>query len=180
MECVVEVGACGALLGANGFAVGTRTLSCVCSAARVVGPMVVTVSPADGVDATQFGAAVAGGFGVCVKVYAPPPANTTTDVFVVFQDGATRRLDAFHWGLVPRWAKDLSVGNRMINARAETVASKPAFRSAFAKRRCIVPVDGFYEWKDTGDGKQPYWISSADGKPLSIAGIRVGCGLSVQ
>jgi len=105
-----------------------------------------------------------------------PNFNTapTTDVFVVYQDGATRRLDAFHWGLVPRWAKDLSIGNRMINARAETVASKPSFRSAFAKRRCIVPVDGFYEWKAPPPGekkKQPYFIHRPDGEPYAFAGL---------
>lgn len=98
----------------------------------------------------------------------------TTDVFVVYEDGSTRRLDTFHWGLVPRWAKDLSVGNRMINARAETVASKPAFRHAFAKKRCIIPVDGFYEWKAPPPGqkrKQPYFIHRPDGEPYAFAGL---------
>ena len=67
-----------------------------------------------------------------------PNYNTapTTDVFVVYSDGSTRRLDTFHWGLVPRWAKDIKIGNRLINARAETVAEKPSFRAAFKKRRC--------------------------------------------
>jgi putative SOS response-associated peptidase YedK len=104
-----------------------------------------------------------------------PNYNTapTTDVFVVYEDGATRRLDTFHWGLVPGWAKDLSVGNRMINARAETVASKPAFRRAFAKRRCILPVDGFYEWKAVPGQKrkQPYFIHRPDGEPYAFAGL---------
>jgi len=104
-----------------------------------------------------------------------PNYNTapTTDVFVVYEDGGTRRLDAFHWGLVPAWAKDLSVGNRMINARAETVASKPAFRRAFATRRCIVPVDGFYEWKSIPGQKrkQPYFIHRPDGEPYAFAGL---------
>jgi putative SOS response-associated peptidase YedK len=97
----------------------------------------------------------------------------TTDVFVVYEDGGTRRLDTFHWGLVPAWAKDLSVGNRMINARAETVASKPAFRRAFAKRRCILPVDGFYEWKAVPGQKrkQPYFIHRPDGEPFAFAGL---------
>ena len=105
-----------------------------------------------------------------------PNFNTapTTDIFVVYEDGRSRRLDTFHWGLVPRWAKDLSVGNRMINARAETVASKPAFRHAFANKRCIIPVDGFYEWKAPPPGekrKQPYFIHRPDGEPYAFAGL---------
>ncbi|MFZ4517847.1 MAG: SOS response-associated peptidase [Microthrixaceae bacterium] len=97
----------------------------------------------------------------------------TTDIFTVYQDGSVRRLDTFHWGLVPSWAKDLSVGNRMINARAETVASKPAFRRAFARRRCIVPVDGFYEWRAVPGRrqKQPYFIHRPDGEPYAFAGL---------
>lgn len=101
-------------------------------------------------------------------------AAPSTDVFVVYEDGSTRRLDAFRWGLVPSWAKDRSVGNRMINARSETVASKPAFRRAFAKRRCIIPVDGFYEWKKPPPGqkrKQPYFIHRPDGEPYAFAGL---------
>ncbi len=104
-----------------------------------------------------------------------PNYNTapSTDVFVVYEDGSTRRLDTFHWGLVPVWAKDLSVGNRMINARAETVTGKPAFKRAFARRRCILPVDGFYEWKATPGEKrkQPYFIHRPDGEPFAFAGL---------
>jgi putative SOS response-associated peptidase YedK len=97
----------------------------------------------------------------------------TTDVYVVYEDGSTRRLDTFHWGLVPGWADDLSVGNRMINARSETVASKPAFRRAYAKRRCIVPADGFYEWRalEGQKKKQPYFIHRPDGEPYAFAGL---------
>ncbi|MCB0952413.1 MAG: SOS response-associated peptidase, partial [Microthrixaceae bacterium] len=97
----------------------------------------------------------------------------TTDVFVVYSDGSTRNLDTFHWGLVPRWAKDLRIGNKLINARAETVAEKPAFRSAFKKRRCIMPVDGFYEWnKPEGTSrKQPWFIHRPDGEPYAFAGL---------
>lgn len=105
------------------------------------------------------------------------PANyntaPTTDVFVVYSDGSTRRLDTFHWGLVPRWAKDLKIGSRLINARAETVAEKPSFRSAFKKRRCIVPADGFYEWTkpEGGSRKQPWYIQRPDGEPFAFAGL---------
>lgn len=103
-----------------------------------------------------------------------PNYNTapTTSVFVVLEDGSTRRMDAFRWGLVPSWAKDLKIGARMINARAETIAEKPAFRRAFARRRCIVPADGFYEWTGGGAGpKQPHYIHRPDGEPYAFAGI---------
>jgi putative SOS response-associated peptidase YedK len=104
-----------------------------------------------------------------------PNWNTapTTDVFVVYEDGAARRLDSFRWGLVPAWAKDLSVGNRMINARSETVAEKPAFRRALVKRRCLVPADGFYEWRALPGRKrkQPFYIHRPDGEPYAFAGL---------
>jgi putative SOS response-associated peptidase YedK len=97
----------------------------------------------------------------------------TNDVYAVLEDGSTRRVEALHWGLVPRWAKDLSIGNRMINARAETLAEKSAYKSAFAKRRCIIPADGFYEWRvEPGQKKkQPYFIHRSDGEPLAFAGL---------
>lgn len=80
-------------------------------------------------------------------------------------------LAALHWGLVPFWAKDPSIGNRMINARAETVAEKPSFRNAFRKRRCLILADGFYEWRKEGDGKTPYFISLDSGEPMAFAGL---------
>src|SRR5881227_2284054 len=81
-------------------------------------------------------------------------------------------LDLLRWGLVPWWAKDIKIGARCINAMAETVATRPAFRDAFARRqRCIVPVDAFYEWKKMPAGKQPYAIVGADGLPLAMAGL---------
>lgn len=82
-----------------------------------------------------------------------------------------RELVALRWGLVPFWAKDPSIGNRMINARAETVAEKPAFRAAYRKRRCLVLADGFYEWKKEAGGKTPYLISLASGEPFAFAGL---------
>ncbi len=104
-----------------------------------------------------------------------PNYNTapTTGVFVVYSDGGTRHLDAFRWGLVPFWAKDVSVGNRMINARAETVTTKPAYRKAFERRRCIIPADGFYEWttQPGSKKKQPYFIHRPDGEPYAFAGL---------
>ncbi|MFN8037113.1 MAG: SOS response-associated peptidase [Acidimicrobiia bacterium] len=83
-----------------------------------------------------------------------------------------RQLRLVRWGLVPSWAKDVKIGDRMINARAESLADKPAFRSALQKRRCIIPADGFYEWKRTaGRRKQPMFIHRRDGEPLAFAGL---------
>jgi putative SOS response-associated peptidase YedK len=86
-----------------------------------------------------------------------------------------RELTLVRWGLVPSWAKEASGGARLINARAETVAVKPSFRSAFARRRCIIPADGYYEWTTISDGgkkrKQPHFIYRADGGSLAFAGI---------
>ena len=85
---------------------------------------------------------------------------------------AERELRVVRWGLVPFWAKDPKIGSRMINARAETVAEKPAFRRAFARRRCLLPADGYYEWQvQPGAAKQPVYISPADGSPLAFAGL---------
>jgi putative SOS response-associated peptidase YedK len=85
---------------------------------------------------------------------------------------AERELRIVRWGLVPFWAKDVKIGSRMINARAETVAEKPAFRRAFAKRRCLLPADGYYEWQSVpGAAKQPMYISRADGQSLAFAGL---------
>jgi putative SOS response-associated peptidase YedK len=94
------------------------------------------------------------------------------------QDSApppTRQLRVVRWGLVPSWAKDISIGSRMINARAETVSEKPAFRKAFASRRCLLPADGYYEWQPPPAGtkapKQPYFICRPDHGVLAFAGI---------
>lgn len=91
--------------------------------------------------------------------------------------GPRRSLGTFRWGLVPSWAKDPSVGNRMINARAEGIATKPAYRNALAKRRCLIPADAFYEWqkKTSGDGRPagrlPFAVRRCDGRPMALAGI---------
>jgi len=85
---------------------------------------------------------------------------------------AERQLRVVRWGLVPFWAKDVKIGSRMINARAETLSEKPAFRRAFAKRRCLLPADGYYEWqKEPGGAKQPIYISRSDGRSLAFAGL---------
>lgn len=100
----------------------------------------------------------------------------TQDVYAVVEHDGRRHLDAFHWGLVPSWAKDVKIGSRMINARAETVADKGAFKASFARRRCLVPADGFYEWKKVGGSgtkarKQPMYVCRTDGAPLALAGL---------
>jgi putative SOS response-associated peptidase YedK len=97
----------------------------------------------------------------------------TNDVYAVFETGGVRRLDIFHWGFVPHWAKDPSVGNRMINARAETLATKNAYKPALRKRRCIIPADGFYEWKKIPGQKtkQPFFAQRDDGAPMAFAGL---------
>ncbi len=93
-------------------------------------------------------------------------------VAVVRDDAGQRRLEMVRWGLVPWWAKDASIGNRMINARAETVATKPAFREPFEQRRCLIPADGFYEWQRLGNGpKQPFHLELIGGDPFAFAGV---------
>ncbi|GAB3699649.1 SOS response-associated peptidase [Saccharopolyspora tripterygii] len=82
-----------------------------------------------------------------------------------------RSIRVMRWGLVPFWAKDKSIGNRMINAKSETVTSKPAFRSSIKRYRCLVPADGWYEWKREGGKKQPFFMTPPDGSSLAMAGI---------
>jgi putative SOS response-associated peptidase YedK len=97
----------------------------------------------------------------------------TNEVYVVTERGGVRRLETMRWGLVPFWADDPKIGNRMINARSETVATKNAFRSPFKKKRCIIPADGFYEWKAVPGQKkkQPHYIHRPDGEPFAFAGL---------
>ncbi len=108
-----------------------------------------------------------------------PPANLrprynlapSQDAAVVRSENGERRLSLLRWGLIPPWAKDVNIGHRLINARAETAAVKPAFRAAFAKRRCLVPADGFYEWRREGVVRQPWPITRRDGAPMAFAGL---------
>ncbi|HEX5758616.1 MAG TPA: SOS response-associated peptidase [Thermoanaerobaculia bacterium] len=85
--------------------------------------------------------------------------------------GGGRRLDLLRWGLVPYWAEDKAIGNRLINARAESAAEKPAFGESFRRRRCLVAADGFYEWKTLGRAKQPFLIRRPDRRPFAFAGL---------
>ena len=93
---------------------------------------------------------------------------------VVRSDAGVRRLSMVRWGLIPAWAKDPAVGHKLINARAETAAVKPAFRAAFSKRRCLIPADGFYEWRREGSVRQPWLIARRDGGPMALAGLWEG------
>lgn len=113
--------------------------------------------------------------------YNIAPTQETAAVRVLSADDAgdagdaaaagRRTLDLLRWGLVPFWARDPGIGNRMINARSETAAAKPAFRNSFKKRRCLVVADGFYEWQKTADGKLPHRIRREDRKPFAFAGL---------
>lgn len=94
------------------------------------------------------------------------------DVSVIVSDEAGhRQWKLFRWGLVPSWAKDLKIGYKMINARGETLAEKPSFRSAYKKRRCLVIADGFYEWEKTETGKKPYYFHLSNGGLMAFAGL---------
>jgi len=97
----------------------------------------------------------------------------TQEVVVVVQDPTTasRQARRYRWGLIPSWAKDPAIGNQLINAQAETAATKPAFRVAFRKRRCLILADGFYKWQRQDRRKRPYFIRLRDGHPFAFAGL---------
>lgn len=102
--------------------------------------------------------------------YNIAPTQESPVVRVLKTDGC-RQLHLLRWGLIPHWARDPRIGNRMINARSESVAAKPAFRDAFRRQRCLVPGDGFFEWKRLGKRKQPHYIRMRDGQPFAFAGL---------
>jgi putative SOS response-associated peptidase YedK len=113
-------------------------------------------------------------FGVDSALQVEPRFNIAPTQFVAAvrnADNNERELVMLRWGLIPSWAKDPSIGNRMINARAETVAEKPSFRAAYGRRRCVVLADGFYEWRREGEQKTPYFISLASGDAFGLAGL---------
>lgn len=116
---------------------------------------------------------IAAEFGVSdVLVEHQPRYNIapTQEVLVVVKNGE-RRLEQFRWGLVPHWTKELNSRSSRINARAETVVEKPIYRVPFAKRRCLVVADGFYEWQKVGDRKVPMYIRLKSGRPFGFAGL---------
>ncbi len=98
-------------------------------------------------------------------------APTQTVPILRADDTGHRRIDGARWGLIPHWADDASIGNRLINARSETAASKPAFRGAFRCRRCLIPADGFYEWLRVDGRKQPYLLRFRDRRVFAFAGL---------
>lgn len=113
-----------------------------------------------------------------LKQYAiddPPRYNiapTQSVICILRESTGDEAIPArLRWGLVPSWAQELTIGNRLINARSETVDSKPSFRRAFASRRCLIPADGYYEWKKGANGKQPFLIEPSDGGILTMAGL---------
>jgi putative SOS response-associated peptidase YedK len=114
-------------------------------------------------------------FGVDERQTAPlsPSWNVapTMPVYAVAEHADRRHLVSFRWGLVPSWADDPRIGSRMINARRESVADKPAYRTALRRRRCLIPADGFYEWRRTEQANTPYFIHRADDRPLAFAGL---------
>lgn len=120
------------------------------------------------------GEAAAALFGASAPAAIEPRYNIAPTQYVAAvrsgEDGL-RELVMLRWGLVPFWAKEPSIGNRMINARAETVAEKPSYRNAYKHRRCLVLADGFYEWRRQGDVKTPYFISLASNEPFALAGL---------
>jgi putative SOS response-associated peptidase YedK len=127
----------------------------------------VSSSPPDEI-ARYFGASLG-------ETLLDPSFNVapTNEVYVVLESGETRRVEAMRWGLVPFWAKSPAVGAKMINARAETIATKNAYRRSLEKRRCIIPADGFYEWQKLPGqkAKQPMYIHRADGDRFAFAGL---------
>jgi len=118
--------------------------------------------------------AVAGLFGVEFPFALRPRYNIAPgSVIVTLRAGPRGSPEPalLRWGLVPSWAKDAAIGNRLSNARVETAHQKPSFRAAFKRRRCVILADGFYEWRVRADGKVPYFIARGDGRPMAMAGL---------
>ena len=124
---------------------------------------------------TKSGEAIAQTFGLTSAPVVQPRYNIapTQPVGAIAQTEDERAYRTFQWGLVPSWSKDPSIGSRMINARAETVAEKPSFRAPFKRRRCLIIADGFYEWQRTGSNrkKQPFYIQMEDQQLFGFAGL---------
>ncbi len=114
-------------------------------------------------------------FGVAGTAQVEPRYNIAPTQYVAVAragvEDPVRRIAMLYWGLVPSWAREKSIGARMINARGETLREKPSFRSAYRRRRCLVLADGYYEWQRSAGAKQPYFISFADGEPFGMAGL---------
>jgi len=109
-------------------------------------------------------------FGADIPLQQSYNIAPTQQVPVIVNEGSNRLITC-RWGLIPPWSKDLAIGSRMINARAETLAEKPSFKGPFKKHRCLIVADGFYEWKKTGSGKIPVYITMKDSRPFGFAGL---------
>ena len=112
-------------------------------------------------------------FGVFIDrdEYTPRYNCAPSQKLAVISNGSPEKLSYFRWGLIPFWAKDISIGNKMINARAETINEKPSFKTSFRRRRCLVLSDGFYEWEKSGKEKLPYRILRKDDNMFAMAGL---------
>lgn len=106
-----------------------------------------------------------------VPTVAPRYNIAPTQQVATIVQNTQRQFQWMRWGLIPSWAKDLSIGNRLINARAETLPEKPSFRHAFKQKRCLIIADGFYEWQQVENRKQPYYFQMKDSKPFAFAGL---------
>jgi putative SOS response-associated peptidase YedK len=111
---------------------------------------------------------LSGGFFAMPKSLNIAPGR---DIAIIVKEGGQNRLALCRWGFMPSWCRDLSDGYKMINARAETVAEKPSFREAFGRQRCLIVADGFYEWKNEGGKKLPFYVHRRDGRPFGMAGL---------
>jgi len=105
------------------------------------------------------------------SVYIPRYNIAPTQPVAVITADYPNHLDHMRWGLVPSWAKDISIGNKLINARGETLLEKPSFRTAAKRRRCLIPADGFYEWDRSKRPSRPYYFQMQGGKPFAMAGL---------
>jgi putative SOS response-associated peptidase YedK len=97
--------------------------------------------------------------------------ETSPNILVIVRHKGSNECRLMHWGLIPSWAKDPAIGNQMINARAESLIEKPAFKDLVRSRRCIIPADGFYEWRKEGKGKVPMWVHLKNKEPFAFAGL---------
>ncbi|WP_013324752.1 SOS response-associated peptidase [Gloeothece verrucosa] len=123
---------------------------------------------------THSAATIGDNFNLPLALELNPRYNLapTQPVLTMVQElNSPREWKKMRWGLIPSWAKDLKIGNRLINARAETVSEKPSFKSAFKHRRCLIIADGFYEWKKEGASKQPYYFQTLEAQPFAFAGL---------
>ncbi|WP_307732760.1 SOS response-associated peptidase [Stigmatella ashevillensis] len=109
--------------------------------------------------------------GVRAAIERPRYNLAPTQLMAVVPNDGQRMLDAYRWGLIPSWAKDAAIGNKLINARCETVAEKPSFRAAFKRRRCLALIDGWFEWRQSTKPKTPFLFRRKDGRPLALAGL---------